>query len=481
MIRCKRARVAVAAIAGGIAAAALPGCLITVREASMQPRAMVDQQRGTPARPGETSASVPGERRGASQGPVPWPARWGDGLTGRKGVIREVEGPVRRIRGVRLGEFHFLRAAEEEYADAAFLARAIDAARTPGADPTGFRFRPEGPGSFVFLPDPAFEGPDAKPVPRRADDPAELFKFISGRVLTSWRNTPGVEIQRTWVALADPIGRDEPIGTIVLLPGLFGTPEPMIDRFERSLRRRGWAVVRLLAPPSRFTQRLRVEVDPSDGFGAEGQMIADELTGRAAEVAYAADAALAHAKTLRPALADRPVVLLGMSGGAIASPTAFAWAKGNYDAVVLIAGGTDFLRINAESNYAPWVEAIELVPPGAADDPLGDDKREQSARADRSLWSPGLGDAYLERAHLDGHHLAPRLAGVPTLLIHATADRAVPAPRGDDLWRRAGEPERWEVPVGHEVLFLMLPGMADRVHKWLDANVIDPGVPEPGE
>lgn len=446
----KRASVVVAMIAGVIAASLLPGCAVTVRRATPPAeRALAPAQPVTDA------------------GDLPWPARWGDDVTGAKGVIREVEGPVARLTGVRLGEFHYLRAAEEEYADAAFLSRAIARARGPEADPSGFRFRPEGPGSFVFLPDPDYEGPDAQPVPIRAHDPAHLFKFISGRVRTSWRDTPGVEIQRTWFALADPIGHDESLGTIALLPGLFGTPEPMIDRYERSLRRRGWTVLRMLAPSSRFTQRLRVEVDARDGLDDEAQTLADELTDRAAEVAYATDAGIAHAHTLRPELADRPVVLIGMSGSAIASPTVYAWAEDRYDAAILVAGGTDFLRINIESNYSPWVEALQLVPPGAAEDPLGDDER-----GDLSLWTPELGEAYLERAPLDGHHLAPRLARVPTVLVHATTDRAVPAARGDDLWRLAGQPERWEVPVGHELLFLMLPNMADRTHKWLEASVL---------
>ncbi len=423
------------------AASVLAGCVVQVQRAAVADvtRAVANSET-RPERPARD---------------LPWPARFGE-QDDRRGVIVPLEGPLSVWQGVWLGEHHAWRSRKVEYDDAAALGRAFGA-------PTGFDFRTEGPGSFLFVRDRRYAEPDPPPVPEFTEaDPAELFKFVSAKVTRTWGAVPGVELQRTWFGLYDPADDpdvDRPArGTVVLMPGMFGTPEPVINSLIKSMRDRGWSVLRMLSHPSRFTERLEVHVD-SDPSGA-ARIFAEELTDRAAECAYAASAAVEHAHTLRPELAGRPTVLLGMSGGAIALPTVHAYDPDAYDATVLIAGGVNFLGINLGSNYASFIDAVHAQWGDLDDprDPTHDEQRELAA-------------AYLEHAELDGYHLAAQLAGKPALIIHGSSDRAVPAVFGDLLWERAGKPERWVFPVGHELVFLALPTQAGRLHRWLLENL----------
>ncbi|MEQ8769591.1 MAG: alpha/beta hydrolase [Phycisphaerales bacterium] len=419
----------------------LSGCVVQIQRASV-----ADVTHAVPA--AETRPEIP-------KRDLPWPDRFGD-RDNQRGVIVPLEGPLSIWQGVWLGEHHAWRSRKVEYDDAAALGKAFGA-------PSGFDFRTEGPGSFLFVRDRRYSEPDPPPVPEFTDaDPAEMFKFVSAKVTRTWGGVPGVELQRTWFGLYDPSenlkGDRTQRGTIVLMPGMFGTPEPVIESLIKSMRDRGWSVLRMLSHPSRFTERLEVHVD-ADPSGA-ARIFAEELTDRAAECAYAASAAVQHAHTLRPELADKPTVLLGMSGGAIALPTVFAYDPDAYDASVLIAGGVNFLGINLASNYASFIDAVHAQW-GDLDDPRDPTQDEQRA----------LAMAYLEHAALDGHHLAEALTSKPTLIIHGSSDRAVPAVFGDQLWERAGKPERWVFPVGHELVFLALPTQAGRMHRWLVENL----------
>src|SRR5690606_38269964 len=79
-----------------------------------------------------------------------------------------------------------------------------------------------------------------------------------------------------------------------------------------------------------------------------------------------------------------------------------------------------------------------------------------------------LRDAYLACAPLDSYHTARFLRDIPTLLIHGSRDRAVPAAAGDLLWERAGRPTRWSRAMGHETLFIGLLGQVASVVNWIN-------------
>lgn len=401
-----------------------------------------------PEAPQTAESPNPGEPAGTR-----WPARWNAGTPDApRGAIVPSEHRVASLRPAHLGRFHHLRTGEAEYRQAEALARAV------GVE-DGFRFEPEGPGSLVFMP-PIEAEPEEAPAPAGRDE-SEVFVFVSAQ--TAPESTPEdqrVSIERTWMALYDAKA-PEPKGTIVLIPGMLGTPQPIVEGMVRYWRNSGYTVLRMLSHPSRFTER--VEVPIADGQeAAAGERLARIYDQRTAECAYAADAGLDRVFAQRPALADKPVVLVGMSGGAMVLPTVYAYAPGRYDAAVLIAGGVNFLKISALSNYADWIDAIVIDWDPDNPDSNG---RPTPERLNR------LSDAYLASSRLDATHTAGELADIPVLMLHATNDKAVPSAQGEALWRLLGTPERWVFPVGHELIFVMLPTQGERLTAWIDQAI----------
>lgn len=376
-----------------------------------------------------------------------WPARWSAKPESPRGVIVPSADRAASLRPAHLGRFHSLRTGEVEYRQAELLAKAI------GFE-DGFRFEAEGPGSLVFMPPVEPGEGDA------AGDEAETFVFVSAR--PNARNTPEdprVDLERTWFAFYDA-STEETKGTIVLIPGMLGTPQPIIEGLVRYWRNSGYAVLRFLSHPSRFTER--VEVPIREGMEAEaGRRLAEIYDERTAECAYAADAALNYLFSRRKPLADKPVVLVGMSGGAMVLPSVYSYAPERYHAAVLIAGGVNFLKISAMSNYAEWIDAITLD--WAPDQP--GTGRPTPERLER------LSNAYQAASRLDATHTAPELAAIPVLVLHATRDRAVPSELGEALWRLLGTPERWVFNVGHELIFIMLPMQSGRLTSWIDGAI----------
>ncbi len=383
-----------------------------------------------------------------------WPERWGRSGRRVQGVIEPVEGPIDDLRGVRLGEHHQLRTPEEERGPVDRLAE--------GEEDVGlYRFRAEGPGSYIFV--RRFEDPDH---PRPAeqtqrllsdpDEPAELFRYVSGREGRAVGGVPHVEIERTWFARYEPFA-GEPRGLIVLLPGMFGTPEPVVESTVRYFRREGWGVLRMLSHPARFTQLVELEIAPGEtGEWATlwGGVVSGMFQDNAAEIAFATEAGVLHAIEADAQLEDRPRVIVSMSGGAMMTPTVYARAPELYDAAVMIAGGSNILEIILESNYSSSIDSMRITWKG----------REPSL-GEIEAW----GEEYLRRAPFDPYHTAETMRGEPVLMLHAAKDKAVPAESGEQLWRRLGRPERWVYPVGHEMIFLFLPTQLDRISAWLDS------------
>ena len=387
-----------------------------------------------------SSASAVAPATGASI----WPKRWS--ATDAMGAIVPVEGPLSAWAGVRLGPEHYLRGGPDERTDAEAVARIA------GTD-TGYQYVLEGPGSFIF------QRSDGDRKARwTSSSPAEMFKFVSARPLGTMQDITVVSLERTWMAYYDA-ATEETRGLLVLVPGLFGVPEPVNDRFVEMCREDGWAVLRLLAPPSRFTARSTFRVDEMD-LDASAEPIARELGQRAAEVAYAVEAGMQHVLDSHPGLESLPHALVGMSGGAIALSTVHARTPERWDAAVFIAGGSNFLLTNEHSNYASWVQALQFDWGGT-----------EPAAAERAQIMERLGQRYLDAAPLDAYHLAPLLRDKPVLVLHGKTDKAVPAVYGDQLWERLGEPERWVFPVGHEILFITLNAQTARILRWLDEAV----------
>ncbi len=265
-----------------------------------------------------------------------------------------------------------------------------------------------------------------------------------------------LRLHRTWFRYRSPA---EPRGTAVLMPGMLGTPHQFIDAFENALHAGGWAVVRMLVPPSRATEHLPLAIDLTEPEAPIAQLAA-ELDDRTAECAYAVEAALAWTDSLNTELAGAPRVLIGMSGTGMMLPAVLAWNEGAFGAAVVIGSGANAFRILRETGYADLLDAVRVTWAPAAP------TRDRLAELDA---------VYLERAELDAYALAPSVNGIPVLLIHGSADRAVPAETGDLLWERLGQPERWTSPVGHELLFLRTLLQIPTIVEWLTERTAEAG------
>ncbi len=389
-----------------------------------------------------------------------WPERWGNDPD-RRGVIIDLDRPWGAFRSVRLSRYSTMRSSEIEYNDAEILAGAL------GME-SGFKFRAEGPGSFLFV--PSLE-PDEKVNPKLEPDMA--FKFVTARRFGAKNEEDFVRLDRTWFTLSMPDDADDLLGTVVILPGMFGTPEPVVDGIALSLESKGWAVLRMMAHPSGFTAYKQVPVD-LEVAETVGGIVAREYDQRAADCAYATKAALDHVLAAKPELADHPVALMGMSGGAMVLPTVYAYSPDSYDAGVLIAGGANSLLITAMSNYRAMIDAVRFdFDPRT--EKLDEDGTREQLRA--------LSKAYLAESKLDALYTAKEMHDIPVLMLHASRDKAVPAKRGDDLYKALGQPERWKYPVGHELIFAALPTQIGKINTWLlkALDLTEPAKPAPTE
>lgn len=442
---------------------------------------------------GEPAMDAGGTDAGRAWGDEPWanpenwPGRWSvwSGLKRSTlaasaakpmGVILPILGPVRPMRSTPAS------AAQVE-ADQSADVNALMQRRRVRLGDAVVRFEGEGRGSFVFLSVPPDERAEV------AEKATFYLKFISGREVTAAevqaraeeasdgeKNSPRgglvedvrsgpaarlVQIERTWFvyyapdegSAAEKIGR--PRGVAVLMPGLFGTPDSAILPMIRSLRARGWGVMRMLAHSSRFTEKATFTINPGDDLDALGKRIAATLTGRAAECAYSVQAAMLYLRQERPETIQSPKVLIGMSGGAMILPTVMAREPSAYDGAVCIAGGADYLRVALDSNYTNWVDAVRF-------EFVGEAKNDATRKA--------LVEAYHKYAPLDTMETSRVLRGKPVLMLHGASDNAVPAAMGDEMWRLAGMPERWVFNTGHELLFMQLPFHMVRLMDWLDTH-----------
>jgi hypothetical protein len=283
---------------------------------------------------------------------------------------------------------------------------------------------------------------DAPPAIRAIDDPGEFKERV--------------KVQSTWFTIDPPkLGLHEQ-GTALILPGMFGTPDPTLQSLARRLRDRGWWVVRMVSQPSRFTERMNYSLDPMNAESAAAP--AKEISSRTAECAYAVAHVLRELEARQPQLAGKPRVAIGLSAGAMTLPTVVAYEPERYCGAVLIAGGCHYWLMSQTSNYSRWIDAVRvkwLRPPTS-----------QELRA--------FEDSYLQHATLDSFHTAKAMHGKPMLVIQGSRDLAVPSPLGDCLWQRLGKPERELYPVGHELIAMQLPSQFGKITSFCDRSALAP-------
>lgn len=404
-----------------------------------------------------------------------WPPRWGDG-GGAKGVIVEESRPLRGLKTVWLPRAMVLRGDDEDLRDAAALA---------GLGGTDLRARFEGRGSLLLAERDRFRPPwrvdDDAVVKPEDPEPAAVYRFVSGVEVGGAGAVPAVEVQRTWMAWYEPEALDggaDERRTAVVLPGLFGEPRGLIGRMVGELLDDGWCVLRVMTPPSRYMERVEVELPAvlfEDGGGedggsgrrealeAVGQELARTFDDRFAEYAYAVEAGMRYVSLARGALGR--VALIGMSGGVWATPAAASRLElidgVDVAAAVLLGGGADALGTGLASSYADHIGVLVLKRDGA----------EQRVSELPTRLIGELVASYVGASRLDVLKTTPAFGWAPVLVIDAAWDRIVPPRNGELLWRVVGQPERWTMRAGHLGLFFALPWFDGRLADWLDAAV----------
>ncbi|MBL8761587.1 MAG: alpha/beta hydrolase [Phycisphaerae bacterium] len=366
-----------------------------------------------------------------------WPARLAVDPAAPLGVVRVLDQPIKRWAGKRRA--WNVSPEESDWRDAAAYTSWIERTR-PGPHEVKF----EDSGAFVIDTSPGDGDRPVQPLVR----PTEYLQFASAQS----RDGRELRIERTWFAYYDAPAGASAKGVVVFLPGLLGTPPGTIEQFIRSVNSQGWAVLRMLAQPSRFLERIEFEIDPRQDLGGPGRVIAGVFDHRIGECGFAVEAAMNHLVGARPALASLPRVAVGFSGGAITLPAVVARESSAYAGAAMIAGGADFFLITVQSSYTPMLNAV---------------KYRWRDRAPSAAEVAALDREYLKASKLDPYNACAVLVGKPLLMIQGGADSAVPAHAGDLLWERLGRPERMVVPLTHELLFAKLPAEFSRIERWM--------------
>lgn len=436
--------------------------------------------------PAKAKSRVPASRTDTFLPPIQspyltpaWPARVTS--NGRTTVIRELGLPASRLFCAS-GFFNSLLAGGVE-SEEARLAKVQDAADISAAR-VGLGLRPTDP---IKL-----EGDNATPVRGRAENPSRKPRAAAAgepdsvqtfSVLTLQEQGPDQPhqtpaINRTtfaWYVPINPAGQGTIKGraVIMLMPGMFGTPEQIIDPLVKHLRLQGYGVLRMLSQPSRFTEEVVITINTQieADWKAEAERAAVVIDNRLAEVAYSAEAALKHVHSLDTDAAKLPHVIMGISGGAISLPPVVARMPRQWNAAVIMGGSADFWLTLSRSNYNDFIGAVKTnwLP-------------ESVNTAEGSAARQAFDEAYLSHARLDPYHTIAALKSTPVLAIQGSLDRAVPSALGDVLWSRLGEPEapsaRWKTPLSHETLFLTLPARFAEITAWIDGVIALPATVE---
>ncbi|MBL8999910.1 MAG: alpha/beta hydrolase [Phycisphaerae bacterium] len=261
----------------------------------------------------------------------------------------------------------------------------------------------------------------------------------------------------------------------------------------RILTERGWAVLGHNGLAWRRPGALTVSPDapaaqppkPADGISVRRRPMKeerpDERTRRTYLDATAALAAtdfddaiglyaLANESALRfvyerfPAIPHSPLIIVGCSFGAIMSPSVSARLDEvglPAEAVILIGGGTNFLEVAGSE----WMDYYYSRVRGRVSTEL------HLTVAERKIVTA----EYIRRSTLDPYHTAPLLRDKHMLIMHASWDAIVPAAKGEELWERAGRPERWVGNFGHLYMFATLSWAADDIVAWIDRRFPDTG------
>lgn len=238
-------------------------------------------------------------------------------------------------------------------------------------------------------------------------------------------------------------------GTVVHMPGLGSLEyeQPVLDE----LGARGWWVVRIATPRVWWLEDRPFNINSASDVEPVAIQIAALVDDLLAEPAYAAEASLDYLRQERREIRQRPLVLLGMSAGALMMPAVAARLGERVDGIVLVGAGANLLHISQESELTDGGLKIHWGP-----------------NVNRNELLPRLYEKYLQTSKLDPYTTGAAVREIPTLLILASMDGIVPSTSGRLLWERMGRPERYRTPFGHALLFWQLSQHTSRIANWID-------------
>ena len=203
------------------------------------------------------------------------------------------------------------------------------------------------------------------------------------------------------------------------------------------------------------------EIHPNDDLQAKAQVIANAVDTRLAEHAYAAQSLISAIDEMHPVLADRPILVMGFSAGAIASPTVAARLHEIYPdrpiLMVMVGGGGNVLKITQQSdleNGGINLKPKEGLPP-------------TQSQLDE------LQRAYEQRTQLDPIKVASSIRDIPVLHIYGKKDTVVPTSAAHEFNSAHGHVDRIVYTGNHYTLFYFMSGQAGKIRSWLKTQGIE--------
>lgn len=195
-------------------------------------------------------------------------------------------------------------------------------------------------------------------------------------------------------------------------------------------------------------------IEDAERVGAE---VARHVDANLADHANTVAAILEYVRDNRPDLSIRPLVIVGFSAGALATPTIVAKLVElgeTPDAVVLVGGGADLLEISRHTIMRGTAIPI----------------RSNNGEVPDPMWKT-LHDSYRRNVRLEPLKTAPLLSGIPVLQVHARYDEIVPARTGRLLYSLLGEPDRIDYFLGHAPMFYHLSRVQEWIADWIEVHV----------
>jgi hypothetical protein len=243
-----------------------------------------------------------------------------------------------------------------------------------------------------------------------------------------------------------------PAGTAIVMSSL-ARQTPPEQAFMADLLEAGFTVI-TTAPPVNAIDRAtsgRTTLDIEDDPELAGRMFAAEVDLAFTAWADGLNAVLTHLRRSRD-LAAPPLVLIGVSSGAVAAPVVAARLHEDFpiEVAVLIAGGADVASILLKTTLDPSDLRLNL----------------QGKRVDQQE-ADAFASSYHRTVRLDSAAIVEWFGRRPILLLEGGYDTAIPSSSRSLLDRRLRHPERWWYPVGHYGLFVILPREGDAIVDWI--------------